>query len=227
MNVLKKNINILFKGIYAGIMIGIGGTVYLSISNSIIGAIFFSVGLLTICIYKMNLYTGMIGYIIENKLNYIVTLLLTLIGNFIGTMITSLLVLNTRIANLSVRAKEISAIKINDNYLSIFILSIFCGMLMYIAVNTFKKEKDSIVRYLAIFICVIVFILSGFEHCIANMYYISLAKLWSLKAVLSMLIMILGNSVGSIFIAIFNNKIKENWNERRNICWRKKKQLRY
>lgn len=223
MNVLKKNINILFKGIYAGIMIGIGGTVYLSISNSIIGAIFFSVGLLTICIYKMNLYTGMIGYIIENKLNYIVTLLLTLIGNFIGTMITSLLVLNTRIANISVRAKEISAIKINDNYLSIFILSIFCGMLMYIAVNTFKKEKDSIVRYLAIFICVIVFILSGFEHCIANMYYISLAKLWSLKAVLSMLIMILGNSVGSIFIAIFNNKIKENWNERRNICWRKKK----
>ncbi len=227
MNALKKNINILFKGIYAGMMIGIGGTVYLSISNSIIGAIFFSVGLLTICIYKMNLYTGMIGYIIENKLNYIVTLLLTLIGNFIGTMITSLLVLNTRIANISVRAKEISAIKINDNYLSIFILSIFCGMLMYIAVNTFKKEKDSIVRYLAIFICVIVFILSGFEHCIANMYYISLAKLWSLKAVLSMLIMILGNSVGSIFIAIFNNKIKENWNERRNICWRKKKQLRY
>ena len=227
MNVLKKNINILFKGIYAGMMIGIGGTVYLSISNSIIGAIFFSVGLLTICIYKMNLYTGMIGYIIENKLNYIVTLLLTLIGNFIGTMITSLLVLNTRIANLSVRAKEISAIKINDNYLSIFILSIFCGMLMYIAVNTFKKEKDSIVRYLAIFICVIVFILSGFEHCIANMYYISLAKLWSLKAVLSMLIMILGNSVGSIFIAIFNNKIKENWNKRRNTCWRKKKQLRY
>lgn len=210
MNVLKKNINILFKGIYAGMMIGIGGTVYLSISNSIIGAIFFSVGLLTICIYKMNLYTGMIGYIIENKLNYIVTLLLTLIGNFIGTMITSLLVLNTRIANISVRAKEISAIKINDNYLSIFILSIFCGMLMYIAVNTFKKEKDSRVRYLAIFICVIVFILSGFEHCIANMYYISLAKLWSLKAVLSMLIMILGNSVGSIFIAIFNNKIKEN-----------------
>lgn len=210
MNVLKKNINILFKGIYAGMMIGIGGTVYLSISNSIIGAIFFSVGLLTICIYKMNLYTGMIGYIIENKLNYIVTLLLTLIGNFIGTMITSLLVLNTRIANLSVRAKEISAIKINDNYLSIFILSIFCGMLMYIAVNTFKKGKDSIVRYLAIFICVIVFILSGFEHCIANMYYISLAKVWSLKAVLSMLIMILGNSVGSIFIAIFNNKIKEN-----------------
>lgn len=210
MNALKKNINILFKGIYAGMMIGIGGTVYLSISNSIIGTIFFSVGLLTICIYKMNLYTGMIGYIIENKLNYIVTLLLTLIGNFIGTMITSLLVLNTRIANLSVRAKEISSIKINDNYLSIFILSIFCGMLMYIAVNTFKKGKDSIVRYLAIFICVIVFILSGFEHCIANMYYISLAKLWSLKAVLSMLIMILGNSVGSIFIAIFNNKIKEN-----------------
>ena len=50
MNLLKKNINILFKGIYAGMMIGIGGTVYLSISNSIIGAVLFAGGLLAVCV---------------------------------------------------------------------------------------------------------------------------------------------------------------------------------
>lgn len=205
---MKKNINSLLKGVYAGAMIGIGGTIYLSMSNPVIGAILFSIGLLMICVYKMNLYTGMIGYVIENKLNYFITLIFTLVGNLIGTMLTAYLVLNTRIANISIKAKEISMIKIHDNYLSIFILAMFCGMLMYIAVNNYKKGEDSIIKYLSIIICVIVFILCGFEHCVANMYYISLAKIWSLKAILIMLVMIFGNSIGSIVIALFNNRIK-------------------
>ncbi len=205
---MKKNINSLLKGIYAGVMVGMGGTIYLSMPNPVIGVILFSIGLLMICVYKMNLYTGMIGHVIENKLNYFITLIFTLIGNLIGTMLTAYLVLNTRIANISIKAKEISMIKIHDNYLSIFILAMFCGMLMYIAVNNYKKGEDSIIKYLSIIICVIVFILCGFEHCIANMYYISLAKVWSLKAILIMLVMIFGNSIGSIVIALFNNRIK-------------------
>ena len=51
-----KNINYLIKGIYAGVMIGIGGIAYLSITNKIIGAFIFSIGLISICIYNMNLY---------------------------------------------------------------------------------------------------------------------------------------------------------------------------
>lgn len=84
----------------------------------------------------------------------------------------------------------------------------FCGILMYIAVNNLKKREDSIIKYLSIFICVVVFILCGFEHCIANMYYISLAKVWSFKFAISMLFMILGNSFGEIIMSLFNNKIK-------------------
>ena len=205
---IKESISILLKGIYAGIMIGIGGTIYLSIVNQVVGAILFAIGLLTICVYKMNLYTGMIGYILENKLGYLKTLTFTLLGNLLGTIITALLILNTRIANISIRAREMAIIKISDNYLSIFILSVFCGILMYIAVNNFKKGEDSIIKYLSIFICVVVFILCGFEHCIANMYYISLAKAWSFKSAISMLFMIFGNSVGAIIMSLFNNKIK-------------------
>ena len=207
---IKENISVLSKGIYAGIMIGIGGTIYLSVSNQVVGAILFAIGLLTICVYKMNLYTGMIGYILENKLGYLKTLILTLLGNFIGTLITAYLVLNTRIASIGIRAKEISMIKINDSYLSLFILSVFCGILMYIAVNNFKKGEDSIIKYLSIFICVVVFILCGFEHCIANMYYISLAQVWSFKSAISMLFMVLGNSFGAIILSLFSNKIKTN-----------------
>ena len=88
---IKDNIIILLNGIYAGIMIAVGGTIYLSIANQVVGAILFAIGLLTICVYKMNLYTGMIGYLLENKLGYLKTLIFTLLGNLLGTIITALL----------------------------------------------------------------------------------------------------------------------------------------
>lgn len=208
MKKINENINTLIKAIYAGIMIGIGGIVYLMSKNSIIGATLFGIGLFTICVYKMNLYTGMVGYILENKINYVFKLLITLIGNFIGTFLTAILIINTRLSDIIIKAKNISLIKINDSYLSILILSFFCGILMYLAVNNYKKSEDVIKKYLSIFLSVIVFILCGFEHCIANMFYFSVAEVWSLKSIFSIIIMIIGNSLGAIFISIYDNKIK-------------------
>lgn len=208
MKKINENISTLIKAIYAGIMIGIGGIVYLMSNNSIIGATLFSIGLFTICVYKMNLYTGMVGYILENKINYVFKLLITLIGNFIGTFLTAILIINTRLSDIIIKAKNISLIKINDSYLSILILSFFCGILMYLAVNNYKKSEDVIKKYLSIFLSVIVFILCGFEHCIANMFYFSVAEVWSLKSFFSIIIMIIGNSLGAIFISIYDNKLK-------------------
>lgn len=208
MKKINENISTLIKAIYAGIMIGIGGIVYLMSKNSIIGATLFGIGLFTICVYKMNLYTGMVGYILENKINYVFKLLITLIGNFIGTFLTAILIINTRLSDIIIKAKNISLIKINDSYLCILILSFFCGILMYLAVNNYKKSEDVIKKYLSIFLSVIVFILCGFEHCIANMFYFSVAEVWSLKSFFSIIIMIIGNSLGAIFISIYDNKIK-------------------
>ena len=54
---MKKYLDYLIKSIFAGIMIGIGGVVFLSLNNKILGAIFFSIGLLVICMFDMYLYT--------------------------------------------------------------------------------------------------------------------------------------------------------------------------
>ena len=75
---MKRYIEYLIRGIFAGFMISIGGTAYLAVSNSVIGSFLFSIGLLMICIYGMNLYTGKIGYIVVSKLNYIWELLFTI-----------------------------------------------------------------------------------------------------------------------------------------------------
>ena len=198
---MEAKFKILLKAILAGIMISIGGTIYLSLENKMVGAFLFSIGLFMICVNGYNLYTGKIGYVIERKKGFIIELIITLIGNFIGTVSSGLLLSLTRInSTIKETAIKICTIKLDDGLLSIFILSIFCGMLMYLAVDLYKKYNDA-AKYLGIFLGVTVFILSGFEHCVANMYYFTVADMWESKTLLYVLIMILGNSVGSIIIS--------------------------
>lgn len=192
-------------------MIAIGGTVFLSIENKVIGASLFSIGLFGVLIYNLNLYTGKIGYLITNfNLKYIKELIITLIGNFIGACSVGFILRYTRIYdNIYEKSLILANTKLNDNILSIFILSIFCGLLMYYAVNGFKKQTD-FGKYLVVYLGVAVFILCGFEHCIANMYYFSVADIWSLKTLGYTGIMVLGNSVGSFIIPLCNLVIKDN-----------------
>lgn len=207
---MKNNISILIKSILAGIMIGIGGTIFLSLDNKIVGSILFAIGLFMIVVYGFNLYTGKIGYLINNfNKKYIRELVITLIGNFIGTFFVGFVLRYTRIyTSISDKAKGLVDIKLNDTLISILILSFFCGILMYLAVNTYKEVKD-IGKYLAVFLGVIVFILCGFEHCIANMYYFSVSSTWSLNTLLYLLVMILGNSLGGILIPLCNKIINK------------------
>lgn len=195
----------LLKSILAGIVIAIGGTIYLSIDNKILGSVFFTIGLFTVVVYSLNLYTGKIGYLVNNfNIKYIKELIITLIGNFIGTFFVGFILKFTRIYSLiNEKAKVIVDIKLNDNILSILILSFFCGILMFLAVNGYKTLKDG-GKYLAVFLSVIVFILCGFEHCIANMYYFTIANSYNLVTLKYLLIMVLGNSIGGVLIPIFN-----------------------
>lgn len=192
-------------------MIAIGGTVFLSIENKVIGASLFSIGLFGVLIYNLNLYTGKIGYLITNfNLKYIKELIITLIGNFIGACSVGFILRYTRIYDeIYEKSLILANTKLNDNILSIFILSIFCGLLMYYAVNGFKKQTD-FGKYLVVYLGVAVFILCGFEHCIANMYYFSVADIWSLKTLGYTGIMVLGNSIGSFIIPLCNLVIKDN-----------------
>lgn len=196
------------KSILAGIMIAVGGTVYLSLDNKVVGASLFTIGLVSVLLCNFNLYTGKIGYLVNNfNLKYIKEMFITLVGNFIGASFIGFILKYTRIySKVKSKADILAGAKLNDSLLSIFILSIFCGLLMYFAVNGFKKVND-FGKYLVVYLGVVVFILCGFEHCIANIYYFSVADVWSLKTLGYVGVMILGNSLGS-FILSFYDKIK-------------------
>lgn len=195
---MKKNIKMFLLAIGAGLAISIGGTVYLSVDNKIIGSLLFAVGLYAIVLNGLFLYTGKVGYLVDqsDKIEYLGLLAITWLGNLAGTWIGAVAVLNTRIQGIRENAVGICETKLADGPLSVFLLAIFCGILMYIAVDGFREKENPLI----LFICVSVFILSGFEHCIANMFYFSIAGAWSLKTIVYLIIMTLGNSLGGVLI---------------------------
>lgn len=186
--------------VLSGLAIGVGGSVYLLTENKIVGALMFTVGLYTICTQQFNLFTGKVGYLVENKPSYLFDLLIIWLGNFAGVYLMALCMTLTRAGEgLTKTAQALCEVKMNDGLLSLFILGIFCGMLMFVAVDGYKKTNGNPV---ILFLCVAGFILCGFEHCIADMFYFSIAGMWSWEALGRILLITLGNSLGGILILL-------------------------
>lgn len=205
-----KKVNIVVYSILAGVSISIGGTAFLSLENKVLGALCFTVGLFVVCTFGFSLFTGKVCYVFEKDKQYAIDLFIIWAGNFAGTWLTAQFLLFTRIApTLREKAAVLCETKLSDNLLSIFILAVFCNILIFIAVDGFNKNPHEAGKYLALFFGVMVFILCGFEHCVANMYYFSIAGMWSGKAFLYVIVMTLGNSLGGVIIPLFINILKK------------------
>ena len=193
-------LKLIIDGIKAGIMIAIGGSVFLSCENRYIGAILFSVALLCICLKGYSLFTGKVGYLPENHSKEAVKILLCgLLGNIVSTILLGYAVSFANPA-LGEAAKVICEAKLSQEALQTFVRAFFCGVLMYMAVSTYR-EKGTLA---GIFFCVPVFILSGFEHSIANMFYFGASGMINLDSIIYLAVVIAGNSVGGMAMPILN-----------------------
>ena len=182
------------SGICAGILISIGGSVFLACDNKYVGAVMFSVALLCICIKGYSLYTGKIGFIPEkHDKEALSVLFLGLLGNLIGSVCSGLLV-QICLPQAAEKAKTICAAKLEKDLLPVFLLGAFCGILVYVAVNLYRDKKT----VLGILIGIPVFILCGFEHSIADMFYLAAAGQFTLRALVFVLIVLAGNSAGAL-----------------------------
>lgn len=183
-----NKIQVLTKAIYAGFVIGIGGIIYLSVENRIIGSLLFSFGLLTIVTQEFYLYTGKIGFIKEYK--ELPDMAVTICGNYIGTMLIALL---AKVSQLKIDSSALVEKKLENNIWNVFFLSVLCGVMMYLAIDNYGKNKNIVF----IIAPVMIFILSGFEHSIANMFYFNLAGSFQLESFGYILVMLAGNGIGA------------------------------
>lgn len=145
----------------AGVCIGIAGYGYLA-EKSIIGAVLFAFGLLTVVHYGLRLYTGTAGFI---KRGETLQLLYILLGNLLGCLAVALMV-RCSLMPLQTTAQAILEGRLAMGALRGGVLSIGCGFIMTTAVTFARKGQN-----LPLLFGVPLFIMCGFPHCVADAFY--------------------------------------------------------
>lgn len=208
------------KALASGMFIAMGVFVFLSCDIKYIGAFLFSLGLFCVCEYKLNLFTGMIGYAVENTqekgISHIFDLLKVVICNMAAIALSCFLLSFTASDEVIEKASNIVETSVNLSFISLFVKSVMCGVIMLIAVDRYRN-CDGMAKYIAVFVGIPVFILSGYYHSIAYVGYLTLgicggnlsADVTVLKVIYVILIAVAGNAVGSILTRYLTTS-KEN-----------------
>lgn len=184
-----------------GIAIGIGCCGHLSCENKIIGALLFSIGLLMILGFRWKLFTGMLCS--KAKIS---ELLACYIGNFIGIRVLAALYFVSRYYNEDEVAyfTKVAEAKIQKPILSTLCSAILCEICIFIAVIGYKKVHFVLGKYFSVVLGVMIFVISGFEHSIADMFYTLFAPRmsWSdeWRIIIFLTIVTAGNVVGAWLI---------------------------
>ena len=174
------------KSAAAAIMIAIGDFVLLKIGAPL-GAFLFAFGLLGVCALKANLFTGKAGAMKKSGLSPKDMLIILATNLIVGYLIGAAM----SYCDSSIKQAAVDKVAGWDISLSFLIRAFFCGVIMYISVQGYKKTP------LSVLIGVPVFILCGFQHCIANIITLGIANTWHWSIILA----IAGNWLGSYTIA--------------------------
>ncbi len=227
MEAFRKRLRVFNLGILAGEAIAFGGILFILakafipsndiITSNLVGALLFPVGLLLVCYFKLNLYTGKIGMAFRNKkldksgLNTFEWLAWILIGNAVGAfavgaVIYALTLINKE-SSFSQAVYAVGASRIMAfDFISIFNMSyksILCGALVYIAIYCFNRLNTNFGKVIGVVVPIAFFVFAGFQHCVANMFYIATGAAWGLESFIGLLICILGNSIGALLLDLF------------------------
>jgi len=196
----QSSIKILGKGILAGIMIALGAAgsnvAAHSVANvgvsRLLAGVVFPVGLMMVIMLGAELFTGdsmMILGVADRKvsgLSVLRMLVLVYVGNLIGSVIIALLVYFSGQFDYSAGLLGAYTIKVAVGKTGITFVKgvasgILCNILVCAAVLIALCSKDETGKLFASFFVILAFVTSGYEHCVANMYYIPAGLLCKLN----------------------------------------------
>ena len=186
-------------GILAGVYIGFGAQlattvsmdlapkVGVGLSNMISGGVF-SVGLMLVVLGGAELFTGnnLIWLSFLSRRSTATAVLrnwtTVFLGNFVGSILLAVLIFiggfYTMGGNaLGIRALTIANGKVNVGFIQLVARGIVCNWLVCLAVWTATSAEDTTGKILACFFPIMTFVASGFEHSIANMFFIPMGIL--------------------------------------------------
>ena len=219
----KLSLHFVF-GILAGLAIGLGGFLYIVMTHylegelgKLLGSIVFSIGLFIVCTFKLSLYTGKIGLIYEGKQekSFYISLPIMLVSNAIGSfafgyacyfIFKDAEIMKTVEAVCTSRTTLYTL----NNYIDCIVKSILCGLCVYLAVYSFNHNRLKPLGILLLVFFVFVFVCSGFQHCIANMFYLGFGNHINPYTFVNLALCIVCNSIGPIFGVLLVKLITKN-----------------
>ena len=187
--------------ILAGVMIGLGCILYLQIGG-LAGACMFSIGLMSVILFKFKLFTGKAGLLTTCAITPL-ELIKIWFGNLLGICLLCLIIsvspFNDIIAGkcmIIMEAREAAG------FIPSLLLAIPCGMLMYMA----GSVPENPLQLLYVGMCVAAFIMGGFYHCVADMFYTIQGAL-TIHQFVNIIFITIGNIIGCNIIPLVQ-KIK-------------------
>ena len=189
----KEYVELINKSVAAALLIALGNFALLKLGNPI-GPVIFALGLLGVCYMGLNLFTGKCGFFFQDKikpLHLLIILVVNLIAGYLIGLVFS-------ITDADVMSNAVAKVATWEVSVSFFIKSLLCGIIMYIAVFMYKKGTS-----LGIIYGIPLFIFCGFQHCIANIITLGIARTFDVSIILC----ILGNFIGSLSMWYFSRDI--------------------
>lgn len=186
----------IFNGVLAGIFIALASFAAAGASHGIdnyslsklISGIVFPVGLILVILCGAELFTGnnllAVGWY-ERKLSaksMLKNWILVYLGNFIGIVIIAILIFHSGLLDnngglLGAYALKVASKKASLGFNEAFIRGILCNILVCMAVWGAYTARTTQGKVVMSYLPIMAFVISGFEHSIANMYYLSMGFL--------------------------------------------------
>lgn len=181
----------IMMGFFAGMFIAIGAegsnlAVHtidnFGLAKTLAGCIF-PVGLMMLSIIGAELFTGncmMIAAVVDRRIKLVQMLknwIVVYLSNLLGSVVTASLIygsgqFDNSAGGLGAYTIKVAMGKTGLDFGNAFVSGIMCNILVCVAVLMASSAKDIIGKIFACFFPIMVFVISGFEHCVANMYYI-------------------------------------------------------
>lgn len=215
----------LVLGIFAGVFVGFGAHADIVMIQTMgktmdigfakfMGAAVFPIGIIFVVVAGAELFTGncLISITVFNKKAKMRGLLknwvLVYVGNFIGSIVLAYMLAKSGLYGVDAAAKAIAIAegKVSLAMSPAIIRGIMCNIMVVLAVWMQVGAKDITGKMVIMWFPVMAFVLSGFEHCIANMYFIPLGKFlgaeltWTQMWVKNLIPVTIGNIIGGAVI---------------------------
>lgn len=227
----------IWLGILAGFFIGLGGLGNILVSQTLggidaglarfAGAAVFPVGLMLVVICGAELFTGnnLMTLAVMNKKITLQKLFrnwsLVYVANFIGSAILAVAIFysGTLTGDAANKAVAIAESKVALTVSQALIRGILCNIIVVLAVWMATAAQDIVSKIFACWFPIMIFILCGFEHSVANMFFIPMgmmlgANINIAQLVINLIVVTIGNIIGGAIIIpfIYNGAFLKNSN---------------